>query len=161
MLLFNNICEKEIVLENWNWKRIGIGLGVSALMMLHPVGRSIILFILPLGNGVDDFIAIALVILFIIYMISRSWIKWNKSNTSKFLVRHKNLRIMQIVIAVTSLVFILVNPATSRPLDNWFFYGKGFDALNPDFIIPFVTSIVLAVASWFIIGYIDKKGKLK
>ena len=53
-----------------NWLKVVIGLLVIALLMLQPLTRSIILFILPLGSGIDDLIVIAaLSIAFIIFVI--------------------------------------------------------------------------------------------
>lgn len=51
-----------------NWAKLLIILGVLALFMLHPITRSIIMFILPLGSGIDDLIFFILLFAFLIVL---------------------------------------------------------------------------------------------
>lgn len=51
-----------------NWAKLLIALGVLCLLMLHPITRSVIMFILPLGSGIDDLIFFVLAFLFLIVL---------------------------------------------------------------------------------------------
>lgn len=52
---------------NRNWWKVVIGLAITAYLFYHPLTRPIMLAILPLGKGIDDFLVwICLVCLCII-----------------------------------------------------------------------------------------------
>lgn len=45
------------------WLVISGALALLALMLLNPAGRQLVIFLLPLGSGIDDFIVIGLLII--------------------------------------------------------------------------------------------------
>jgi hypothetical protein len=47
-------------------KKYVVGLTVFLFLLWHPISRKFVLFILPLGSGVDDVIAIVLGVIFVI-----------------------------------------------------------------------------------------------
>ena len=49
-----------------NWSKLLIILGILCLLMLHPMTRAIIMFILPLGSGIDDLIFFILLFTFLL-----------------------------------------------------------------------------------------------
>lgn len=49
-----------------NWAKTMIVLAVLLLLMLFPPTRAILLFILPLGSGIDDLIFFILLFVFIV-----------------------------------------------------------------------------------------------
>lgn len=48
-----------------NWAKTMIVLGLALLFMLFPHTRSVLLFILPLGSGIDDLIFFILLFVFV------------------------------------------------------------------------------------------------
>lgn len=64
----------------WKWV---LGLAVVAFLFWNPATRAIILWILPLGSGIDDLIVIASLILILVLAFVRGWIslpQWLKRN---------------------------------------------------------------------------------
>lgn len=144
-------------MENWNWKRIGIGLGIGALMMLHPLGRKIILFLLPLGKGWDDFVAIFLIIAFLIWLGATSWTRWNKMKSMRAVNAYPNTRLKQAVLATLCIIAFFVYPTTGRAIGNAILFSKSSELSSPEFIIPTAIIAIVIVAGWNIISYIDKR----
>ena len=54
--------------------KILIFVGVLAFLLWHPVTRRVIVFILPLGKGVDDLIFWALLIVFVLIAFIKGWV---------------------------------------------------------------------------------------
>lgn len=48
-----------------NWAKAMIILGMALLFMLFPSTRAVLLFILPLGSGIDDLIFFILLFVFV------------------------------------------------------------------------------------------------
>lgn len=48
-----------------NWAKTMIILGLALLFMLFPPTRAVLLFILPLGSGIDDLIFFILLFVFV------------------------------------------------------------------------------------------------
>lgn len=51
-----------------NWAKLLIIIGILCLLMLHPITRSVIMFILPLGSGIDDLIFFILLFAFLLIL---------------------------------------------------------------------------------------------
>lgn len=49
-----------------NWAKLLIIIGILCLLMLHPITRSVVMFILPLGSGIDDLIFFILLFAFLL-----------------------------------------------------------------------------------------------
>jgi hypothetical protein len=49
------------------------GLVFMALLLLHPLSRSVIYFLLPLGSGADDYVAIALLVIAATILFIKGW----------------------------------------------------------------------------------------
>ena len=58
--------------RHW-WKAI-LGLAVLAFLFRNPAARRIVLWILPLGRGIDDLIVIVALILIVVLAFVRGWI---------------------------------------------------------------------------------------
>lgn len=58
--------------------KILIGVGLLAILLWHPVTRRIIIFILPLGRGVDDIVMWCLIVIFIIVAFVKGWVNLPK-----------------------------------------------------------------------------------
>lgn len=57
-----------------DWWKVVLVLLVLALLLRNPVTRAIILFILPLGRGVDDFLFVALLVIALTIAFIKGWI---------------------------------------------------------------------------------------
>lgn len=53
--------------------RIAAILIVVALLLLHPITRQVIFFILPLGSGQDDYVALALLVGGLVILFIKGW----------------------------------------------------------------------------------------
>lgn len=51
-----------------NWAKLLIILGILCLLMLHPITRAVVMFVLPLGSGIDDLIFFILLFAFLIVL---------------------------------------------------------------------------------------------
>ena len=54
--------------------KVAVVLIIAALLLLHPLSRSVIYFILPLGSGSDDYVAIAFLIVAAVVLFVRGWV---------------------------------------------------------------------------------------
>lgn len=58
-----------------NWLKTVIILSLIAVLFVNPITRSIILFILPLGSGIDDLIVFVLIIAICLILLGKLIIK--------------------------------------------------------------------------------------
>lgn len=59
--------------------KIMLGAGITALLLFVPLTRMAILFILPLGKGVDDLAFLILLGVFLIVAFYKGWIRIPKA----------------------------------------------------------------------------------
>ncbi|MDI7277366.1 MAG: hypothetical protein QME94_15420 [Anaerolineae bacterium] len=64
---------KRSAFERHWWKAV-LGLAVLAFLFRNPVARTIVLWILPLGSGIDDLIVIVALIAMLVLAFVRGWI---------------------------------------------------------------------------------------
>jgi len=62
-----------------NWVILVIVLAAIALIALHPIGLSIIIWLLPMGSGFDDVIAIAAIVIALVIL----FFKFNNPKSSR------------------------------------------------------------------------------
>lgn len=58
-----------------NWTRLGVIAGLVSLALWIPFTRAVILFILPLGSGIDDLIFFAALFAAISFYVTGHWVE--------------------------------------------------------------------------------------
>lgn len=139
--------------------KIGLGLVVAIYLMAMPFTRKIILVILPLGRGWDDFAFMILLVVGLLYWAGKGWVDWNKTKTFRKIDRHRNTRVKQVAWVALSIIASLFVPGYLYDLGNLLMYGKEFDPF-PAFITTVVT-LTAAIGGWNIISYFDRKESKK
>lgn len=61
-----------------NWMKVALWSLLVAILLANPYTRTIIILILPLGSGVDDFIEIVALLVFLIIMATKTRDNWDK-----------------------------------------------------------------------------------
>ena len=145
-------------MKDWNWKNILIGFGIAVALLLHPLSRRIILFILPLGRGIDDLIFWIVAFVFIILLIARGWAKWNViADVFRFL--YADDKIKQSIMIALGILIMSFTPAGTY-IYRWFFLGETFEVVNPGFFIPVIVSILVVIFGKKILEKFNRKGLL-
>lgn len=98
-----------------------LGLLVTAFLFANPITRRIILWILPLGRGVDDLIVwLALLIAGGIYLVTK-WEQINVKQKIQDLGKKENLKSLQITLTIAGVLVSLAIPYVRNEFLDWFF----------------------------------------
>jgi hypothetical protein len=57
-----------------HWWKLVLGLAIVAFLFWNPTTRAFVLWVLPLGSGIDDLIVIASLILIVVLAFVRGWV---------------------------------------------------------------------------------------
>ncbi len=63
--------------------RVMLYLSVALILLVTPLGRRIVIFVLPLGRGIDDIIVMALLVVIVILALIKGWLSIPSINFSK------------------------------------------------------------------------------
>lgn len=143
-------------MTNWNWKYIGIGLAILFVMLGWPPTRALIVFILPLGRGVDDFLFWVVAAGAGIVWGGQWWTKWKAREDVRRVNKNKNRKVLYWTLTSIVLIMSLIIPPTGTPLQNWFLMGKPIQD-------PITFGIWLAVEGlavlfiWLLLGRKERK----
>lgn len=104
-----------------------IGLLVTAFLFANPLTRRIVLWILPLGKGVDDFLVWAALFVAGLIFLFTKWEEINFKQKIADLQKKENRKSLQITLTVIGLIIALAIPAVRDELWQWFFFGDPID----------------------------------
>jgi hypothetical protein len=128
--------------------------GVAIAFWL-PFTRRIILFILPLGTGIDDLVVWVCIIGLAVYGIAKGWIKFEKHKTFQRIDRDKNTKVKQ---AAWAIIVFVIGLLLAPGLGDNLLYG---DPLDVDTIAILSAAAILVIVGWQVISYIDKRNITK
>jgi hypothetical protein len=140
----------------WNWRAIGLGLLATTALLFFPITRRIIVFILPLGSGIDDLLFMIVFAITLVVAFATGWISWDKTQDLIFLRKSKP-EIRQAVSAVIGFCVFALTPTGSAIVSS-LLIGTDFELLSPDTITHILIS-VLAGAMAYILFQTSKKEK--
>lgn len=144
-------------MTNWNWFKVGIGLGIATLLMLFPLTRRIIILILPLGRGIDDLIFMIVFVGAVLVWGGRWYMAWKARQDVRKVNRNPKLRAW-VISAIIVIVALTVAP-TGVPIQNFFLMSRPIT--DPSFPIWLAVEIAVVAITWLILGRSSKKGKQK
>jgi hypothetical protein len=146
------------MISKWNWKVIGlVAAGIALAMFLPPV-RALVLFILPLGSGVDDIVFILALIIATMVWGGRAWAAWKIRDDIRYAKKHLSPKTQAwILTCIVILISVSVAP-TASPAWDAILMGKPIGDPATFFVCVAIECVLVAVI-WFIFGSKRKEKK--
>ena len=141
--------------DNNKWLKWIIGLAVVAFLFANPITRRIILFLLPLGRGVDDFIELLAILTLIGVALARGWIQFNPVKFVRKLNQKTSVRVKQAFLTAVLAVSLFLIPYTGNQIWDLLLFGKSIS--DPTFFVILGVDIVVLILGWNILSWRYKK----
>jgi len=141
--------------DNNKWLKWIIGLAVVAFLFANPITRRIILFLLPLGRGVDDFIELLAILTLIGVALARGWIRFNPVKFVRKLNQKTSVRVKQAFLTAVLAVSLFLIPYTGNQIWDLLLFGKSIS--DPTFFVILGVDIVVLILGWNILSWRYKK----
>jgi hypothetical protein len=125
---------------------------IALFLFWHPLTRKIIFVILPLGRGLDDLIAVILLVGLILWGSRRWWIEWNKTKAFRKIDRDRNIRVKQATLVVIIFMALVLTQCSS--MQDVILFGK---PASSELITVSLISSAVIVIGWNVISFFDRR----
>jgi hypothetical protein len=140
-------------MKHKHWLILG-GAVATAFFVWHPLTRRIIIWLLPLGRGIDDLIALILIVVALWFGGRSWWINWNKTKAFRRIDRDKNLKVKQVALVTLAGIAALFVPGFTDCAMRTLLYGK---APDPTMLVTLGATLIVMMAGWNLLSYLDKR----
>lgn len=96
-------------------------LAVVVFVFANPITRAVVLFLLPLGSGVDDFIEVIAIIALVVLLFAKGWAQFDPGPLVREMIASEKFKDAVLLIVAVTVVFLI--PYTGSRLWNLILYG--------------------------------------
>lgn len=140
------------------FKWLFIALGIF-FVFANPFLRQAFLWILPLGRGIDDLIEAVAILIIGVLLAGRGYAKWKTMQDFRVVNRKSNTKLKQYVLVVLTVLLALVIPPAGSALWSMFFFA--IPITDPTVFIEMGIAFIIVIVGWNLIGYFDKRKRIK
>lgn len=132
--------------------RLIVAFAIVGFLFANPITRSIIIFLLPLGSGIDDFVEAIAIIGLLVLLIANGWLRFDIGEVIQPMLAFSRVR--ELVLAALVIAALFIMPFTGNLLWGLLLYG--IPIVDPAFYLILGIAVVLVVLGWAIFKWRTK-----